>query len=444
MTLDSKEKASIWHQPRVIWGSLVIILLVALLIRAPLVPDLGYKGDLEHFAVWVSKLRTDGLFGFYNKQLRFALWDRVYPPIATLAFEGVSMAYPPPITSHSYTDSALISLIKVAPLIAELGLIAAAYVWLKDRKVLRYVVAGLFALYPGLIATTAWWGQYDAPYTLFLVLALMALNKDRPILSWVFFGISILLKQPGIVLSVALLVPTVRRYGWKTTLASILACGLVNLIFYIPFFIGSGVYNSISPYLEAGDVFPFLANNAYNFWFILIALHKGSMPVAFDPTYSDHQKLLNLFMYRDVGRIMFLVYIVLLIILMWKQKDQRREFVWATALYYGLFMLPTQIHERYLYAGAVFALLAAVQDRRMWWVAIGLIWTYSYNVIGVAIPYTYQGLDAGTGFLAFPTALMNVILFIMTVRITLFPKPDVRPNPVEQPASAPLALSAAD
>jgi Gpi18-like mannosyltransferase len=454
-----------WDKPAVRWGSLVIILVIATLFRVPFVSDLGYKGDLEHFAIWVSKLRTDGLTGFYNKQLRFALWDRVYPPISTLAFEGVSLAYPHEISEKSYHDPNLIALIKVFPVVCEIALVAAAYFWLKDRRYLRYTIAGLFAIYPGLIATTAWWGQYDAPYTLFMVLALMALNRDRPYLAWAMFAGAILIKQPGIVLSVVILVPCFRRFGWRKTLQGILLCGLINLIFYLPFFIGSGIYNtityvpnqivtvkptlylgsgiynSLSPYLEAGDVFPFLANNAYNFYFILVGIHKGSMPVAFDPAYSDHQFIFGNISYKALAFASFFVFVLLVMIQMWKQKDQRREFIWALALYYGLFMLPTQIHERYLYASAVFGLLAATQDRRMWLVGLGLIWTYSYNIFGVAIPYTYEGQEALTGILAVPTAVINVGLFLRTVYVLLVPKPAAEPEGSLQSIPPQLALS---
>lgn len=57
--------------------------------------------------------------------------------------------------------------------------------------------------------------------------------------------------------------------------------------------------------------------------------------------------------------------------------------MWAAALYFAFFMLPHPVHERYLYPAAVFMLIAIVQDRRMWRIALGVTVTFTYNIMAV-------------------------------------------------------------
>jgi hypothetical protein len=185
-------------------------------------------------------------------------------------------------------------------------------------------------------------------------------------------------------------------------------CGVI----LIPFILASGFQGALSPYLKAADIFPFMMNNAYNFWYILAFLNNGGQPTVFDKHYADALPIYGGFTYKFAGIIMFCAFILLLSIIMWRHAHKRYEFVWATALFLGFFVLPTQVHERYIYPAGVLALLAVVQERRMWWPAIILFWTFSYNVLGIAIPYKWPTVSSGSEVLSLPTALLNVALFI--------------------------------
>jgi hypothetical protein len=107
-------------------------------------------------------------------------------------------------------------------------------------------------------------------------------------------------------------------------------------------------------------------------------------------------------------------------VIMWRQAKEPREFIWATALMLGFFMLPTQIHERYLYPAVTLAVFAATQDRRMWIVALGLAATYTYNLFGVAIPVLTQDQNMfGIETFALPAALLNVLLWGICIAVIL-------------------------
>ncbi|MEP7289578.1 MAG: glycosyltransferase 87 family protein [Chloroflexota bacterium] len=402
------------------WIALVPILVLAVLVRVVFINDVLYQGDMDHFAKWVQIIRNEGILKFYTADYRLGAWDRTYPQLFTLTF-GAIAAVPEASWSSNDTSHQLlfVELIKAMPLLSELALIVVIYAWLRKQGILAYLVPTLLAIYPGMIVTSAWWGQYEAPFTLFLVLALFALNKDRPILAWISFSIAILFKQPGVALGPLLLVLSYRRYGLRPTLIGMALCAAICIVIITPFAVVTGIVDALASYLNAGDAFPFMTNNAYNFWYAVASLHKGAELKVFEPAYKDAFQIIGPLTAKYAGLFLFAVFVLLIVVLVWRNAHQKREFVWASAVYLGFFLLPTQVHERYLYTAGVLTLVAIAQDRRMWWIALGLMWSFSYNVLGVAIPYRWPNLTMWTGYLAVPTALFNVALLIALTRLNL-------------------------
>jgi hypothetical protein len=401
--------------------TLIPILVLALLLRAGFVTDILYRGDIEHFAIWINIIQARGLFHFYDPWLRMGAWDRAYPPLATLSFGAVGASYGVHVlTQASLQDPLFIVLMKLFPMACELGLIAAAYYWLRERPVLRWLIPGLLAIYPGLIVTSGWWGQHESPYTLFLVLTLLALNKDRPKLAWLLFGIAVLLKQPAAAFTPLLLVVTFRRYGLRTLVLSLGVFGILLGAVLAPFAIASGPKAALSPYLNASDAYPNMTNNAYNFWYTVASLNKGRLLKFEEKAYVDYRRLLGNFTYKQAGLAIFGVFVLLSMLGTWHDALERRELVWAAALFLGFFMLPTQVHERYIYPAAVLALLAAAQDRRLWVIAGALAWTFTYNVLSVAVAYRWPAITLGAQFLALPTAAVNIVLLVVLTHIAWY------------------------
>ncbi|MBI5667838.1 MAG: DUF2029 domain-containing protein [Chloroflexi bacterium] len=404
-------------QPARRWLLLVPIICLALFVRWLYVPDVAYRGDLAHFTRWVRLISQYGVFRFYDDRLRMGTWDRTYPPLATLIFDGVGAVYgaaPHPLVALRDQDYVL--LLKLIPVASEVAIIAAAYAWLINRPVLRGLIPALLAVSPGLIATTAWWGQYDAPFTLFLVLALIALNRDRPVWAWVFLAVATLLKQPAAILTPLLFVITLRRYDWNATLTGMLVGATILAVVLTPFVLKEGK-SALSPYLKAGDAFPYVSNNAYNFWFALATFAKGAPMVFQEKRFRDALNFLGPVSYKEAGLLLFAVAALIVLVMAWRAAHERKELVWAALLYLAFFLFPTQVHERYLYPAAVLALFAVAQDSRVWWLALGLAATYSYNVLAVIIPNKWPGQRFAVNVLALPTACLNLLLFLLALRM---------------------------
>lgn len=399
------------------WIVLLPIFTIALLVRWHYAPDPGYVGDLDHFARWVRVIDANGVLHFYDADLRFGVWDRTYPPLSTLPFEAIRLIYGgAPQSRAALQDPVYVTLLKLMPMLAELGLIVAVYVWLIERPVLRTVIPSLLAIFPGLIATTAWWGQYDAPFVLFVVLSLMAINRDKPLAAWLLFAVAVMLKQPAVVIGPLLLVLTYRRYGWRSALVGLAASGTLCAVIVAPFFLNSGL-DALSPYLKSSDAFPFLTNNAFNFWYAIASIHKGSL-LQFRQ-YPDASSVLGAFTFKEAGLFMFVVLVLLVMVVMWRRADEKKEFVWAAAMFMGFFMLPTQVHERYIYPAAVLLLIAVAQDSRLWIIAAGVAVTFTYNILAILVPNHYRSGTYGAEWLAFPTAIANIVLLVSILWIAV-------------------------
>ena len=78
----------------------------------------------------------------------------------------------------------------------------------------------------------------------------------------------------------------------------------------------------------------------------------------------------------------------------WRKYRSSNEYIWLTCIYFGFFMLPTQIYERYLYPAIITSVLAIAGDPRMWGIVLPLAWSYSFNIIAFThAPFSYLGVN---------------------------------------------------
>ena len=112
-------------------------------------------------------------------------------------------------------------------------------------------------------------GQGDSILTLFLVLAILALNRNQARMAWIWFAVSLLMKFQGVVLLPLVGILSLRRFGLQATIIGIvLGLGLFSLV-YAPFVNVSGWDNAMRPYIGAVDQNRVITANAFNLWFLL-------------------------------------------------------------------------------------------------------------------------------------------------------------------------------
>jgi Gpi18-like mannosyltransferase len=389
---------------------------LALILRLVAMPFAGNTGDIESFDRWTVTIAKNGLFSFYDADFHQGDWDRTYPPFSTLAFGMVALVRNRfPANFDPFMNHTLVLLFKLVPVFSELALIVVTLLWLRPDRIWHYAIPILLAISPGLIATTAWWGQYDAVYTLFLVLSLIALNRDQVIAAWLMFGVVLLFKQPAIVFVPLIAILSFRRYGLRKTIRGAAFMAILCVIAFAPFAIVDGVRQSISSYLEIGGPGPSanLTDNAFNVWHLVASIHKGAAIRFGDVGYSDTQSVVGTLTFSQVGAGLMLCFVAMLMFIVWKHAQERKEFVWGAALYLGYFLLPTQVHERYLYSAAVMILLAISQDKRVLWLALGILFTFSYNILQVILSYLQPSFNLWPDVLSMSAAVLNCLFLIM-------------------------------
>ncbi len=367
---------------------LLALLAIAVVMRFDDLTHARYLGDMVDFNIpWAQAIQQFGLFKVYAMSP-----ETNYPPIY-LFILGITSSIAPPMQGSSISLGFVV-LTKLFSVIAELTLIGIAYWWLPTNTRLKWVIPLVLALSPGLIATTAFWGQTDSILTLFLVLSIVALNRNQSRMCWVWFSLALLMKFQAIVLLPMLGILSLRRFGIRSTIFGILAAGIIFGIVLAPFVISSGLENTLRPFSGATDRYPVVTVNAFNLWYLVIPPLWGLLPTYPSLIPLDTNVLLANLSIRQISLILFASYVLLMVIMMWRHYPARREFLWAAALYMGFFMLPTQMHERYLYPAVIFSMMAIAQERRVWPIAAILTLTYTVNIVIVAtVDFYWLGLD---------------------------------------------------
>ena len=391
-------------------GALIVI---ALVLRLGYVQQVGYVWDTDQFQLWGETARDSGLFTVYANQPRLD-----YPP---LYLAVLSLGF----TVQQALQVTPLAVLKFGPILGDIGLIVLAYVAFYSQRWLRVVVPLALALLPGIIATSAFWGQVDSLWTFFLVLSAMLVKRKRFGWAWAIYAVALLTKFQAIVFLPVIGWLTLLELGWRKTVRPALLFVGVMAFGLLPFVLGSGPQAALRPYLESVGRYNYLTMNAMNPW-MLGALFSGEPIASPDyPMLPDDEPLLAGLTGRHIGLALLAGYTLLVLWSAWRQRGKDRTFVIAGALYMGFFILPTQIHERYLYPAMILSIFAIAEDRRMAWVAVPLALTYTYNVVAIALePFSWLGLPLLfiAGEIGLGVSLFNLLLlFAWTVYLLLPP-----------------------
>lgn len=360
------------------WLPLSLILVIALIVRLGYLPYIGYQVDFLWNLKRAAAIQHNGLFKVYQVK------DTDYPPVVLMLFGivGALQAWRGgALNLSTLNDPTLITLFKIFPLVADFALIVVLYYWLRKERWLCWLIPLTLAISPGLLLDSALWGQSDSLMALFVILVLLALSRDKPLLAWLFFAAAMLTKFQSVVLLPLLVILTLRRYGRRALAVCTLLASIIGGVVLLPFFIGSGVQPTLMPYLSTVGEYPVVTANALNLWYVL-SPHKPGVPLPWpDDKFSDATSFMGIVSYKQAGFVLLGLYVLFICCLVWRQAGQHREFIWAAALYLSFFMLPTEIHERYLYPTAVLLIIAITQQRRVWPLAIvsAVTLAYFYN-----------------------------------------------------------------
>jgi Gpi18-like mannosyltransferase len=367
------------------------------LIRLLLFPLQGYQNDMGTFISWFNTAAEYGPRLFYSA----VSWCD-YPPFNIYLFWGFgSLAQSLGLFGTPYVTY----IVKLVPNIFDL--LIAGLIYLFVRKQLSFklslLATALYVFNPAVIFNAAVWGQFDAIYTLFLLLSLILALKSKPELSAVSFAVGVLTKPQAIALLPLVAFLIFKKSGLKRLLYSVVAFTVTIFAVILPMQWSNPITFLSDIYFGAYGGYAYTSINAFNTWGI------------FGMWIPDG----NLFILGWALFGAFSVFALYVLNKRWGKSDMMLVFFVAFMLFFAFFMLPTRIHERYLFpAISVLALMFPfVKKTRLLYglitatfltnVAYVLYWLNLYANLG----YNY-GPDLTGHPMVLAVGVINLITFL--------------------------------
>ena len=225
-------------------------------------------------------------------------------------------------------------------------------------------VALLLALSPALFVNAALWGQFDALLSLFVLAAAIALMHDRPGWAGAALGAGLATKLLAVVAVPLALVWTWKRSGVRgVAIFGGVAAAMMGAL-WLPYAIAGAGAPVAAAYAGAVDYYPFRTVEAYNGWYLLDRFDIFVRGMAARDARLDTRAAFGAVTFRHVGLAALAAYTAALMVLLWRSPS-RTTLAWALAVqFFAFFMLPTQMHQRYLLPAATLAALVAPLSSR--------------------------------------------------------------------------------
>lgn len=421
-------------------GALAALLVAGLAFRviiAYLLPGSGFEVDLDAFRFWAGNLAEQGPWGFYDRPFFHDYTPGYLYVLWVLGYLGQALG-------------GLGDLIKLPAILADLAV--AWLVWslvleLGGSQRRALLGAGLFLFFPITWFDSVVWGQVDSVGLIFVLLALRATWRDQPERAALWGAIAVLIKpQLGIVVPIIAAVvirralfgsppdeegldpvpgergtgvgapdvgpdargrtrgsgPLERARAWSrrergpVRILTTTAVGLgTAAALSAPF--GLSIVGLVEQILSAAGGYPYLTVNAYNPWALVSDTAGRSLASAgiwlcdavVEGSCAD-PVLLGPFWAVAVGSALVLAVVLAVAWVVARHPDRRTILVGLAIIAIAFFVVPTRVHERYLFPlMAIGAILAALSLR--WRVAYLVVGAVNFLNLYVVLTTLYPG-----------------------------------------------------
>jgi Gpi18-like mannosyltransferase len=376
---------------------IVCVFVVAFVLRILLFSFQGYQTDMNTFVSWFNTAANSGPRLFYTN----VGWCD-YPPFNVYLFWGFgSLARMLGLFGTTFVTY----IVKLVPTIFDL--LTAGLIYFFIHKQLSFklsiISVALYVFNPVVIFNAAVWGQFDAIYTLFLLLSLIFALKSKPEFSAVSFAVGILTKPQAIALLPLIVFVIFKKNGVKRLMLSVVTFTATIFAIILPMQWNNPITFLSDIYFGAYSGYAYTSINAFNMW----GLFGLWVPDG------------NLFI---LGWVMFAAFSLFSLYVLnkrWDKSNSMLTFFVAFMLLFAFFMLPTRIHERYLFPViSILALMVPfVKKTRLFYsvitatfltnVAYVLYWLNLYIDAG----YTYSPNLSGH-IVVIVVGIINVIMFL--------------------------------
>ncbi|MFH0920070.1 MAG: hypothetical protein V1913_06880 [Fibrobacterota bacterium] len=321
----------------------ILLFFAAFLLRVVLIALSPWHSDLEILRAWGVKANLNGITNIYQHFRHYPVPG--YPPLAPYLmwfFDHMAIAlhrFLPGMDGFAWTYKLFLAF-------TDCLIGWALYRKLSDSGNNTFG-AFLFLFNPGVLYCGVIWGQLDNVYTLFLLLALIALTANQIGFAGALYGLACLTKIQAAVFAPLFLFAVLRRNSWRAVLPFGLFAALLFIIGCLPFVLTGQMGAVLACFRQSDTLCPYLSMNAFNLWWLLSGgsgLSPDNAPFVFSLTA------------KSVGLTLFSLATLaaLLTVVRHEGKAGARQedsglVLSFSLLAFAFFMLPTQMHERYLF-----------------------------------------------------------------------------------------------
>ncbi len=366
------------------------VLLLALVVRLPLLGEAPFGWDLECFKNWALRMADLGPLRFYE-----AGFFCDYPPFSLygLGLLGKLIRFWG-IEQQPWLFNAVIKLPAFGCDLLTAFLIYRLLDDANNRLARFWAVFYLFL--PAVLYNSAFWGQVDSYFTFLVVGAFYLITKERWEWAAVVLTASVLTKAQTLAFLPVLLLVLVLKCDWRRIIRVLAVALTTFVVIILPFNIGKPLDWIFSHYFSQASLYPYATLNAANLFCLLGA---NQVP--------DSMLALGGLSYSQLGLICFLAAVFLSGYYYGKQPNHHRLAIALAVSGIAFFLFFPRMHERYLFAALPFLILASGywQSRLIYLVGLILSGAYLLNMHLVVL-YYYQGL---------PSVSFNQYLFFLAL-----------------------------
>jgi Gpi18-like mannosyltransferase len=401
--------------------ALLAIIILAAGVRFAIAPQLSIEAreDVLLFQLWGYSINEHGLTNAYTAPVNHPWFVRIplpnYLPPYMYVLGGVEWLRRHIDPGNNIGTPFASVLSKTVPILFELGtiLLLAAVVRRRTGEKWAVVAAAVYAFLPPILFSTAGWGQVDAVNTFFMVLCVWQLQRRQFLWASIAFTVAFFVKMQSIVLLPLLFFELIRTKQLAVIFRSVLGALATMFVLNAPFLLAGKFADILQVLVTAPGSYPHPSANAFNFWWFFSGGHWLAR------TDTSHFLALTL---AQWGAVLFIA--AACFALWFRSRLRTDDSLWLTAAFlaFAFFMLPTEMHERYLFP--FFALLIPVLPvlRRARWIFGALGVTFTWNLLAVFLIITHDRGATTTEQLlghfwggSLIVAALNVALLIATV-----------------------------
>lgn len=323
----------------------LILLIMVIIGRLFLATLPGFKGDMDAWKDWFFRLQERPLAQFYTRFPDGRTDGYQYSAgflYVLKAMGDVMSHFPKP------SENVLLWILKLPGLAGDL--VTAGLIYLVVRKNNpQYAKLGalVYLVHPALVFNSSIWGQVDSLFVALLLAAfVLEIEYHRSISAGVVLSLAVLTKPQTLIAFPIWFLLLFLRKNLKTLVVSISLMLLLIAVFSSPFFPNQPVYGFWQHTIQQGQLFAITSLYALNLWAI------------FGWWQYDTQILYRLPVVIW-GQGLTALWTAFLCLFIYHHKQSK--LIWYDGLaliFFGVFILATRMHERYLFPFFAFALIS--------------------------------------------------------------------------------------